>query len=198
MTRFALLILMFAASIVLKAQQHMAPLGITIDEVYHVEWMNPDKYFSHTIDFADGQMPEGWITYSWGGVFDPWHIETPENNPGLDFPADNSPYLYAQSDQLDGSTYVEEYVSHLFDTLPDLRWARVEFDYALHYDLENGTRCKFGIGSQYIFSADRFTPAEGHVVKSFNAGTLMHSDIAYLMFRSYPPLDYFAIDNLHV
>lgn len=195
-TRITFLVLMLATSIALKAQQHMAPLGVKINEVYHVEWMNPDKYFTYTFDFADGQMPEGWHTYSWGGVFDPWHIETPESNPGLDFPADHSPYLYAQSDQLNGSTYVEEYVSHLFDSLPDLSWASVEFDYALHYDLENGTRCKLEIGSQTIFSADRFTPAEGHVVKS--RGTLLSSDFARFMFRSYSPLDYFAIDNLRV
>ena len=91
---------------------------------------------------------------------------------------------------------MEEYVSHLFDSLPDLSWASVEFDYALHYDLENGTRCKLEIGSQTIFSADRFTPAEGHVVKP--RGTLLSGDFARFLFRSYSPLDYFAIDNLHV
>ena len=123
---FALLLAVAGMKMQVQAQK---PFRLQVGATGYASWVNPDYLEQTVFDFNDGQLPEGWTIYSEGSVVEPWRFETPSTNPQLNFPPDGSTYLYAQSNQLSSTDYIEEFFHSPAIDLYGYKRAFVMFDY---------------------------------------------------------------------
>ncbi len=190
--------LLMAGGLTMQAQK---PFRLQVGATGFATWVNPDYLEQTVFDFNDGQLPEGWTIYSEGNVVEPWRFETPTSNPQLNFPPDGSTYLYAQSNQLNSTDYMEEFFHSPAIDLHGYKRAFVMFDYDYMEDWSDTEgECQMRSDGVLWSWSNLFWPWNAQSGRFLGEITEMishHFEMRF-HFKSCYANDHFAIDNVTI
>ena len=195
-----LLALLMVVGVMTRQAQAQKPFRLQVGATGYANWINPDYLEQTVFDFNDSQIPEGWTLYSEGDVVEPWHIETPATNPQLNFPSDGSAYLYAHSDQLNGTDYLEENITSAYMDIRGYKSAFIQFDYDYFEDWDNTEGRCYVRGNFGPWDGTGFDPWNAQVGRYTTEITeKISQDFQFrFYYKSNIPNNHFAIDNVTI
>ena len=196
---YALLALLLMAGGVTMQGQAQKPFKLQVGATGYASWVSPDYLEQTVFDFNDGQLPEGWTIYSEGNIVEPWRFESPATNPQLNFPPDGSTYLYAQSNQLNSTDYMEECFHSPAIDLRGYKRAFVMFDYNYMEDWSDTEgECQMrsdGVSWSWESLFLPWNAQSGRFLGEITEMISHHFEMRF-RFKSRYPQDHFAIDNV--
>ena len=193
-----LIVLMMMAGGVTMQGRAQKPFRLQVGATGYASWLNPDYLEQAVFDFNDGQLPEGWTLESEGDIIEPWHFESPATNPQLNFPSDGSAYIYAHSDQLNGTDFMKEKITSAHMDIRGYKSAFIQFDYDYFEDWDDTEARCYIRGNYGPWDMVDFDPWNAQVGRYTAEITEKISQDFQLQFyyKSNIPDNHFAIDNV--